>query len=106
MSLYCFAQYAVMWSDEENKTKQDVNYDVCRLKNKDVFALIQKHSLYTALSDQIKPLMALDSEQATKLLLDNVDKIPVSCRHLTSWFLTQITVKKTLKKNKKEVVTQ
>ena len=49
-----------------------------RLRNKDVFALIQKHSLYTALSDQIKPLMTLDSQQATKLLLDNLDKIPVS----------------------------
>ncbi|XP_076460755.1 vacuolar protein sorting-associated protein 41 homolog [Babylonia areolata] len=49
-----------------------------RLRNKDVFALIQKHSLYKALSDQIKPLMALDSEQATKLLLENVDKVPVS----------------------------
>ncbi|KAK7109649.1 hypothetical protein V1264_013653 [Littorina saxatilis] len=48
-----------------------------RLKNKDVFNLIQKHSLYRALSDQIRPLMALDSEQATKLLLDNMDKILV-----------------------------
>ena len=49
-----------------------------RLKNKDVFELIKKHSLYAALSDQIKPLMALDSDQATRLLLDNMDKIPVS----------------------------
>ncbi|KAL8579065.1 hypothetical protein ACOMHN_036004 [Nucella lapillus] len=49
-----------------------------RLRNKDVFALIQKHSLYKALGDQIKSLMALDSEQATKLLLENIDKIPVS----------------------------
>ncbi|KAK7508589.1 hypothetical protein BaRGS_00000155, partial [Batillaria attramentaria] len=48
-----------------------------RLKNKEVFALIQKHALYTAISDKIHALMDLDKEQATKMLLEHLDKIPV-----------------------------
>lgn len=50
---------------------------IVRLKNKEVFGLIQKHSLYTAVSDKIQALMELDWEQATRMLLDNIDKIPV-----------------------------
>ncbi|KAL3832067.1 hypothetical protein ACJMK2_023745 [Sinanodonta woodiana] len=48
-----------------------------KLKHKDVFALIQKHSLYDAISDNIVELMEFDEEQAIQMLIDNVQKIPI-----------------------------
>jgi len=48
-----------------------------RLKHKDVFQLIKTHSLYQKVSDKITQLMELDEEQATKMLLENTETIPV-----------------------------
>ncbi|PVD30846.1 hypothetical protein C0Q70_10121 [Pomacea canaliculata] len=61
-----------------------------RLKNKEVFGLIQKHSLYTAVSDKIQALMELDWEQATRMLLDNIDKIPFVHFFMVTYYLNVI----------------
>ncbi|XP_048239189.1 vacuolar protein sorting-associated protein 41 homolog [Haliotis rufescens] len=49
-----------------------------RLKHKDVFQLIHKHDLFDSISDKIVQLMQFDQDQACKMLLDNVAKVPVS----------------------------
>jgi len=58
-------------------------HDVClhRLKNKDVFEIILKHNLFTAINDKIVMLMEFDKTTAVQMLLDNRDKIPVCARH-------------------------
>ena len=49
-----------------------------RMKHKDVFSLINKHVLFDSITDRIVQLMQFDREKAVKLLLDNIDKVPVS----------------------------
>uniref|UniRef100_S4RIT6 Vacuolar protein sorting-associated protein 41 homolog n=1 Tax=Petromyzon marinus TaxID=7757 RepID=S4RIT6_PETMA len=49
-----------------------------RLKHEDVFELIHKHNLFSAIQDKIPLLMDFDKERAAKLLLDNEDKIPIT----------------------------
>ncbi|ESO87990.1 hypothetical protein LOTGIDRAFT_126722, partial [Lottia gigantea] len=48
-----------------------------RLQHKDVFQLIKKHNLFDSINDKIVQLMHFDQDQAVKMLLDNMDKIPV-----------------------------
>ncbi|KAH3717295.1 hypothetical protein DPMN_060078 [Dreissena polymorpha] len=48
-----------------------------RLKHKDVFLLINKYSLFENVSDKIVQLMEFDEENAVKMLMDNIDKIPI-----------------------------
>ncbi|KAK3103437.1 hypothetical protein FSP39_019243 [Pinctada imbricata] len=48
-----------------------------KLRHKDVFTLIHKHSLFTSISDKITQLMEFDQEKAVQLLLDNMDKISI-----------------------------
>ena len=52
-----------------------------RLKHKDVFELIHRHNLFDSISDKIVLLMDFDTEAAVKMLLDNIDKCPVSLAH-------------------------
>ena len=49
-----------------------------RLKHNDVFDLIHRHNLFDSITDKIVLLMEFDAENATKMLIDNVDKVPVS----------------------------
>ena len=49
-----------------------------RLRHPDVFELIHKHNLFDSISDKIELLMAFEPTEATKMLLDNVTKVPVS----------------------------
>ncbi|XP_052801970.1 vacuolar protein sorting-associated protein 41 homolog isoform X2 [Mya arenaria] len=48
-----------------------------KLKHPDVFKLINRHSLYEAVSDRIVQLMEFDKDNAVKMLIDNIGKIPV-----------------------------
>ncbi|KAL5007431.1 hypothetical protein ScPMuIL_016237 [Solemya velum] len=48
-----------------------------RLQHKDVFKLIYKHKLFSAISDKIEQLMQFDQEQAVTMLIDNIDSIPM-----------------------------
>ena len=48
-----------------------------RLKHKDVFLLIKKHSLFGAVSDRIVQLMEFEAETAVTMLIENRDKILV-----------------------------
>ncbi len=43
-----------------------------------MFDLIHKHNLFDSITDKIVTLMDLDKDAAVKMLLDNVDKVPVS----------------------------
>uniref|UniRef100_A0A5F8HDC8 VPS41 subunit of HOPS complex n=1 Tax=Monodelphis domestica TaxID=13616 RepID=A0A5F8HDC8_MONDO len=47
------------------------------LRHKDVFQLIHKHNLFSAIQDKIVLLMDFDSEKAVDMLLDNEDKISI-----------------------------
>lgn len=49
-----------------------------RLKHKDAFDLIYKHNLFDSISDKIVLLMEFDKDAAVKMLLENMDKCPVS----------------------------
>lgn len=42
-----------------------------------MFELIHRHNLFSSITDKIVLLMEFDADTATKLLLDNIDKIPV-----------------------------
>ena len=55
-------------------------YDVfCyRLGHPDIFQLINRHQLFTALQDKLALLMEFDKDQAVKMFIENTDKIPVS----------------------------
>ena len=48
-----------------------------RLKHKDVFLLINKYNLFEAVSEKTEQLMEFDLDNAVKMLMDNVQKIPV-----------------------------
>ena len=48
------------------------------MKHKDIFQLIRKHDLFGSISDKIVNLMEFDKDQAVNMLLDNMNKIPVS----------------------------
>uniref|UniRef100_A0A3P8ZP99 Vacuolar protein sorting-associated protein 41 homolog n=1 Tax=Esox lucius TaxID=8010 RepID=A0A3P8ZP99_ESOLU len=48
-----------------------------RLRHKDVYQLIHKHNLFSAIEDKIVLLMDFDKEKAVDMLLDNEDKISV-----------------------------
>ncbi|XP_061193823.1 vacuolar protein sorting-associated protein 41 homolog isoform X5 [Saccostrea echinata] len=48
-----------------------------RLGNTDVFQLIHKYNLFSSISDKIVQLMEFDEDQAAKLLIDNMDKLPI-----------------------------
>lgn len=55
-----------------------LHLDFCdRLKHKDVFDLIHKHSLFHSISDKIEMLVDFDKDRAVRLLLENMDKVPV-----------------------------
>uniref|UniRef100_A0A672T7B4 Vacuolar protein sorting-associated protein 41 homolog n=1 Tax=Sinocyclocheilus grahami TaxID=75366 RepID=A0A672T7B4_SINGR len=49
-----------------------------KLRHKDVYQLIHKHNLFSAIKDKIVLLMDFDKEKAVDMLLDNDDKISVS----------------------------
>ena len=53
-----------------------------RLKHKDAFQLIHKHDLFHSISDKIVMLMDFDKDAAVKLLLDNIERVPVSSLEL------------------------
>lgn len=63
---------ALLYSYEKKYDKSLSMY--LKLKHKGVFVLIQQHNLYSVIHDMIIDLMALDSEKAIALLLEN--KIP------------------------------
>uniref|UniRef100_A0A8C1B5P6 Vacuolar protein sorting-associated protein 41 homolog n=1 Tax=Cyprinus carpio carpio TaxID=630221 RepID=A0A8C1B5P6_CYPCA len=46
-----------------------------KLRHKDVYQLIHKHNLFSAIKDKIVLLMDFDKEKAVDMLLDNDDKI-------------------------------
>uniref|UniRef100_A0A673FWU6 Vacuolar protein sorting-associated protein 41 homolog n=1 Tax=Sinocyclocheilus rhinocerous TaxID=307959 RepID=A0A673FWU6_9TELE len=46
-----------------------------KLRHKDVYQLIHKHNLFSAIKDKIVLLMDFDKEKAVDMLLDNEDKI-------------------------------
>jgi tetratricopeptide (TPR) repeat protein len=48
-----------------------------RLKRATAFQLIDKHNLFHAIQDKVKLLLECNEEQAIKLLVEHVDKIPV-----------------------------
>ncbi|XP_078376476.1 vacuolar protein sorting-associated protein 41 homolog isoform X2 [Oculina patagonica] len=48
-----------------------------KLGHSDVFNLIHQHNLFDSIQDKIIMLMEFDKEKAVKMLIDNVDKIPV-----------------------------
>ncbi|XP_006824071.2 vacuolar protein sorting-associated protein 41 homolog [Saccoglossus kowalevskii] len=48
-----------------------------KLGHKDVFTLIHKHNLFDSIQDKIVILMEFDTEQATRMLIDNVDRVPI-----------------------------
>ncbi|XP_077978241.1 vacuolar protein sorting-associated protein 41 homolog [Glandiceps talaboti] len=48
-----------------------------KLGHKDVFQLIHKHNLFDSIQDKIVLLMEFDTEQATRMLLDNMEKVPI-----------------------------
>lgn len=48
-----------------------------KLGHSDVFNLIHKHNLFDSIQDKIIMLMEFDKEKAVKMLIDNVDKVPV-----------------------------
>ncbi|XP_065929628.1 vacuolar protein sorting-associated protein 41 homolog isoform X2 [Magallana gigas] len=48
-----------------------------RLQNTDVFQLIHKYNLFSSISDKIVQLMEFDENQAGKLLIENMDKLPI-----------------------------
>ncbi|GAB6021658.1 Vacuolar protein sorting-associated protein 41 [Chamberlinius hualienensis] len=50
-----------------------------RLGHKDAFDLIHKHGLYATMQESsLEMLMKLDSEQSIKIILDNLDQVPVN----------------------------
>jgi len=48
-----------------------------QLKHPDTFDLIRKHNLFSALPDNILPLMQFGGSDAIELLLDNMDYVPI-----------------------------
>lgn len=48
-----------------------------KLKHRDIFAMIHKHSLYTSVMDVVVDLMQLDASQAVALFLENPSFFPV-----------------------------
>ena len=72
-----------------------------RLKNPQVFALIQKHSLFKSIVDKIVELIELDQEKALKMLLENLQQLSMDKviaqlkvrRDLYFIFLDQVTKK-------------
>lgn len=48
-----------------------------KLGHTDVFNLIHKHNLFDSIQDKIIMLMDFDKEKAVKMLIDNIDKVPV-----------------------------
>ncbi|XP_064648417.1 vacuolar protein sorting-associated protein 41 homolog [Lineus longissimus] len=48
-----------------------------QLKHDNVFDLIHRHNLFYSISDKIVMLMGHDEKKAVKLLLDNMDKVPM-----------------------------
>ncbi|ELU13950.1 hypothetical protein CAPTEDRAFT_174173 [Capitella teleta] len=61
---------------------QDKRYDKAlhiylKLKHKDVFELIRKHRLMDSIVDKIVLLMEFDSKEALKMLIENIDRVPV-----------------------------
>ena len=64
-----------------------------RLKHKDVFLLINKYNLFEAVSEKTEQLMEFDLDNAVKMLMDNVQKIPV-CNYgfITFHLLASVTI--------------
>ncbi|XP_070565310.1 vacuolar protein sorting-associated protein 41 homolog [Ptychodera flava] len=48
-----------------------------KLGHKDVFQLIHKHNLFDSIQDKIVLLMEFDTEQATRMLVDNMERVPI-----------------------------
>ncbi|XP_020616436.1 vacuolar protein sorting-associated protein 41 homolog [Orbicella faveolata] len=48
-----------------------------KLGHSDVFNLIHQHNLFNSIQDKIIMLMEFDKEKAVKMLIDNIDKVPV-----------------------------
>ena len=48
-----------------------------RLKNPQVFVLIQKHNLFKSIIDKIVELIELDQDMALKMLMDSLEQIPI-----------------------------
>jgi len=44
----------------------------------DVFNLIQKHNLFDSIGEKVLELMRFDSQKASELLIDNINRIPVA----------------------------
>lgn len=53
-------------------------YIYIRLKHNNVFDLIHQHNLFASISNRITTLMEFDPNATVKLLLDNMDKIPMA----------------------------
>ncbi|XP_078703981.1 vacuolar protein sorting-associated protein 41 homolog isoform X2 [Branchiostoma floridae x Branchiostoma belcheri] len=48
-----------------------------KLGHEDVFPLIHKHNLFSSIQDKIVMLMDFDMERAVRLLIDNLERIPI-----------------------------
>ncbi|XP_048576551.1 vacuolar protein sorting-associated protein 41 homolog isoform X2 [Nematostella vectensis] len=48
-----------------------------KLRHPDVFNLIHQHNLFKSVQENIVMLMEFDAERAVKMLIENVDKVPV-----------------------------
>eukprot|EP00058_Branchiostoma_floridae_P023305 XP_002608795.1 hypothetical protein BRAFLDRAFT_125598 [Branchiostoma floridae] len=48
-----------------------------KLGHEDVFPLIHKHNLFSSIQDKIVMLMDFDTERAVRLLIDNLERIPI-----------------------------
>ncbi|XP_076360932.1 vacuolar protein sorting-associated protein light isoform X2 [Tachypleus tridentatus] len=46
--------------------------------NQRVFELIREHNLFSVIHDKLEELMELDTKEATRLLVENVDKVPIT----------------------------
>ncbi|XP_065186438.1 vacuolar protein sorting-associated protein 41 homolog [Sycon ciliatum] len=49
-----------------------------KLKNEHVFELIKQHNLFSAIQDQIVELMHFQPTTASKMLIENMEKVPVA----------------------------
>ena len=89
-SLLVNAVMEVLLQDAENAVLQRVlatlfthqhKYDramamYLKLGHKDVFGLIRKHNLFSAIHDKIGELMDLDQREGLKLFLEHMDRLP------------------------------
>eukprot|EP01135_Chromosphaera_perkinsii_P002515 Nk52_evm31s224 gene=Nk52_evmTU31s224 len=75
-ALILMESLALLYANDEQFDKTLHIY--LRLKRGDVFNLIKKYDLYDSIRDKVKLLLEFDVEEASKLLIENIERIPVS----------------------------